>query len=287
MLIDAGLVRALVEDQFPQWAGLDVRPVPVQGNDNRTFRLGEDLAVRLPSGAGYVAGIAKENGALPLLARHLHTAVPVPVATGAPGRGFPWPWSVRRWLDGVCPEDDRELDRVGLARDVGSFLRQFRAVPSVAGPGAGVHSFYRGCHPSVYEAEVEEALSTLAGVVDATLCRAIWQDAMASRWSAAPVWFHGDLAVGNLLVRGGRLSAVIDFGTCGVGDPACDLVFAWTFLRGEHQRRAFADAVALDPGTWCRARGWALWKALVTIADPDPRPSWYIQRAALQQVLAD
>ena len=287
MLIDANLVRALVEAQFPQWAGLAVGPVPVQGNDNRTFRLGDHLAVRLPSGEGYVAGIAKEDGALPLLARHLHTAVPVPVATGAPGRGFPWPWSVRRWLEGVSLEEGGELDRVGLARDVGTFLRELRDVPPLAGSGAGAHSFYRGCHPSVYEAEIEEALLKLAGVVDATRCRAIWQHAMTSRWSAAPVWFHGDLAASNLLVRDGRLSAVIDFGTCGTGDPACDLVFAWTFLRGEHERRAFADAVALDRDTWRRARGWALWKALVTIADPEPRPSLFIQRAALEQVLAD
>ena len=286
MPIDAELVHALVKDQFPQWGGLEVRPVPVQGNDNRTFRLGEELAVRLPSGEGYVAGIAKEDDALPLLARHLDLPVPVPVATGVPGLGFAWPWSVRRWLDGVAPEDDRDLDRVALARDVGGFLRQLRAVPLGEGPPAGLHSFHRGCHPSVYQGEVEEALSTLTGAVDATLCRAIWQDAVASRWSGAPVWFHGDLAVGNLLVRAGRLSAVIDFGTCGTGDPACDLVLAWTFLRGDEERRAFADSVALDPDTWRRARGWALWKALVTMSDPEPRPSLDIQCAALEQVLA-
>ncbi|WP_377644664.1 aminoglycoside phosphotransferase family protein [Oryzobacter terrae] len=286
MPIDAPLVRALVADQFPQWADLDVRPVPVQGHDNRTFRLGGDLAVRLPSGEGYVAGIAKEDAALPLLSRHLETPVPVPVATGAPGQGFAWPWSVRRWLDGVSPDDDGRLDRVALARDVGAFLRALRAVPAADGPRAGLHSFHRGCHPSVYGPEVEDALSTLDGAVDVSRCRAIWQDAVASRWAGQPVWFHGDLAVGNLLVRDGRLSAVIDFGTCGTGDPACDLVFAWTFLRGEEERGAFADAVATDTDTWRRARGWALWKALVTVSDPEPRPSLDLQRAALEEVLA-
>lgn len=285
MEIDADLVRALVEDQFPQWSGLAVRPVPVQGNDNRTFRLGEDLAVRLPSGEGYVAGIAKEDEALPHLAAHLGIPVPVPVATGVPGCGFPWPWSVRRWLDGRSPDDDPGLDRVALARDVGGFLRQLMDAPSDTGPAAGAHSFHRGCHPSVYAAEVEEALSVLAGRVDADRCRALWQDAVASRWSRAPVWLHGDVAVGNLLVRDGRLSAVIDFGTCGVGDPACDLVLAWTFLRGEDERRAFAEVVALDRDTWRRARGWALWKALVTVADPEPRPALEVQRAALMEVL--
>ncbi|WP_392544409.1 phosphotransferase [Oryzobacter telluris] len=110
---------------------------------------------------------------------------------------------------------------------------------------------------------------------------------MASQWSADPVWFHGDVAVGNLLVRDGRLAAVIDFGTCGTGDPACDLVLAWTFCRGEEERRVFADAVGLDDETWNRARGWALWKALITVVDPEPRPSLDVQRAALEELLAD
>ena len=286
MEISTDLVRGLVRDQFPLWGDLEVRPVPVQGNDNRTFRLGEDLAVRLPSAEGYVAGIAKEDAALPALARHLSTPVPEPVETGAPGRGYAWPWSVRRWLDGVAPDDDPALDRVRFAHDVGSFLRELRTAPAGEGPAAGQHSFHRGCHPSVYEAEVHEALVALGGSVDVAACRAIWEDAVATRWSGEPVWFHGDVAVGNLLVRGGRLAAVIDFGTCGTGDPACDLVLAWTFLRGADERRAFADAVALDPDTWRRARGWALWKALVTVVDPEPRPSLGVQRAALAELLA-
>lgn len=285
--IDADLVRALVATQFPQWSGLEVRPVPVQGNDNRTFRLGDDLSVRLPSGEAYVSAIAKEDAVLPFLARHLRTPVPAPVATGAPGQGFPWPWSVRRWLDGVGPEDEPDVDRAVLARDVGAFLRDLHAVPAGSGPPAGSHSFHRGSHPSVSGAEVEEALSILGGTVDADRCREIWHEATSSRWSDEPVWFHGDLATGNLLVRDGRLSAVIDFGTCGTGDPACDLVLMWTHLRGADERTAFADAVGLHRDTWRRARGWALWKALVTVVDPTPRPSLDVQREALREVLAE
>lgn len=285
MEVDSALVRRLVADQFPQWAHLPVRPVAHQGNDNRTFRLGDELAVRLPSAEGYAAGIAKEDRVLPVLARHLPVPVPRPVASGVPGAGYPWPWSVRRWIDGAAPEADATLDRLTFAHGVGVFLRDLRAVPTSSGPPAGRHSFSRGCHPSVYSHEVDAALRTLGGRVDAATCRRVWADALSSHWPQAPTWFHGDLATGNLLVRGGRLAAVIDFGTCGVGDPACDLVLAWTFFRGE-ERAAFADAAQLDADTWCRARGWALWKALVTVADPRLSSATALQRATLDEVLA-
>ena len=261
-------MRRLVAAQFPRWAGLPVAPVPRQGNDNRTFRLGEDLAVRLPSHERYVAGIAKEDAVLPLLAAHVTVPLPAPVATGRPTAEFPYPWSVRRWLPGETADRDPDLDRMRLARDVGAFLRELRSVPAANGPPAGAHSFLRGCPPTAYAGEVEQALRDLAGRVDAARCDAIWRRASASTWAGAPVWFHGDVAVGNLLTSGGRLAAVIDFGTCGVGDPACDLVLAWTFFDRD-EREAFRDAVGLPDDAWSRGRGWALWKALITLADRD------------------
>ncbi|ROP63889.1 aminoglycoside phosphotransferase family protein [Curtobacterium sp. ZW137] len=264
-VIDAALVERLVAEQFPTWAGLPVEEAVPQGWDNRTFRLGDTLSVRLPSAAGYVPAVEKEQRVLPYLAPRLGIPVPEPVGIGRPGSGYPFPWSVRRWLPGrVAAGADPDL--TALAEDVGAVLRQLRTVPPADGPVAGAHSFHRGAHPSVYGDEVERALAALGDTVDQAACRSVWAAACASRWDRPGVWFHGDVAPTNLLVDGaGRLSALIDFGTCGVGDPACDLVLAWTFL-DRPARRVFRDAVGLDDGTWARGRGWALWKSLIMLA---------------------
>ena len=268
MDITEELVHRLVTGQFPQWSHLPIRPVAMQGNDNRTYRLGDHLALRLPSHESYVAGISKEDRFLPLLAGHLSVSVPVPVATGDPTGDYPFPWSVRHWLPGDAPDSDPLLDRIRFAGDLGAFLHELRTVPVQDGPTAGRHCFYRGCHPSVYGDQVQEALIALADQVDVDACKAIWRAALRSAWSTAPVWFHGDVAVGNLLTVEGQLSGVIDFGTCGIGDPACDLVIAWTFLRGD-ERQNFREAVSLPDDAWARARGWALWKALITMTEAE------------------
>lgn len=284
--VDAEVVAALVAEQFPQWRGLAVTPVPRQGWDNRTFRLGDDLSVRLPSGGSYAAAVAKEDRVLPHLAAHLPLPVPEPVATGVPSEVFPHPWSVRRWLPGAALDQARDVDRAALAEDLGGWLRALRAVPAGPGPAAGRHGHYRGCHPSVYGDQVQAALEDLGGEVEADLCRAVWLEATTTAWPGAPVWFHGDVAAGNLLVARGRLSAVIDFGGCGTGDPACDLVIAWTFLTVA-ERQVFRAAVDLPDDTWRRARGWALWKALVTITGRSSPDAGGVQRRVLDEVLAD
>ena len=284
--LTADLVRTLVADQFPQWRDLPVEPVAQQGWDNRTFRLGDRLTVRLPSAERYVAAVEKEHRCLPILAGQLPLPVPVPVATGRPATGYPFPWAVRRWLPGRTVECATDVDRLRLARDLGGFLTALREAPIQNGPAAGRHSFFRGCHPSAYGDEVQRALSALGDAVDVAACEAIWADALTSAWPSAPVWFHGDVAVGNLLTTEGRLSAVIDFGTCGIGDPACDLVMAWTYFIGA-ERTVFREAAGLPDDAWRRARGWALWKALVVMAgasSPDPAG---IQGRVLGHVLAD
>ncbi|MFJ4220182.1 aminoglycoside phosphotransferase family protein [Curtobacterium luteum] len=285
--IDADLVRRLVATQFPRWADLPVREVEHQGWDNRTFRLGGDLSVRLPSAAGYVPAVEKEQRVLPYLAEHLDVPVPEPVATGEPQDDYPFPWSVRRWLRGSVLLDAPDVDRSRLAADVGAVLVQLRGVPVGPGPAAGAHSFHRGAHPSHYAAEVCAALDALGADVDRPACEAVWSRAAGSRWHGDPVWFHGDVAPGNLLVDDhGRLSAVIDFGTCGVGDPACDLVLAWTFLDAP-ARRVLRDAVGLDLDTWARARGWALWKSLIMLAGSAGPGDRTEHGAVLEAVLAD
>lgn len=285
MDIDVTLVRSLVAAQFPQWAGLPVRPVERSGWDNRTFRLGDDLSVRLPSAEGYVAAVAKEQRWLPYLAARLPLPIPEPVGLGGPGPGYPYPWSVYRWIEGTPVDAGVVADLTGFARDLAAFLVALRAVDATGGPAAGEHSFWRGGPLRVYDGETRRAialLSTDGGGSDpaeralrdgpwpdgaAARATAIWADALAATWTGPPQWFHGDVAEGNLLLRDGRLAAVIDFGTCGVGDPASDLRIAWTLFAGE-SRTAFAGAVGQDEGTWTRAKGWTLWKALITADDP-------------------
>jgi aminoglycoside phosphotransferase (APT) family kinase protein len=268
--IDAALVERLVAAQFPQWAGLPVRPVELDGWDNRTYRLGDDLTVRLPSHPAYAAAVAKEQEWLPRLAPYLPVPVPVPVGRGRPGCGYPLPWTVNRWLPGTTADPARIDDVAAFAADLAGFLVALRTVDAAGGPKAGDHSFHRGGNLGAYDEETRTCLAALADRPWAAEALEVWEVALDSRWTAAPVWVHGDVATGNLLVRDGRLSAVIDFGCSAVGDPACDLVIAWTFLP-DQAREVFRAGVDLDEASWARARGWALWKALRGLVDgPDP-----------------
>ncbi len=263
--VTAPLVRRLLRSQFPQWGDLPVVPVEADGWDNRTYRLGEDKAVRLPTAAGYVPAVAKENQWLPVLASQLPVAVPSVLAVGVPGEGYPFPWSVREWLPGETAQDGPVRDPAPLATAVGEFLVALQACDPVGGPVAGEHSHYRGASPAHYDLETGSCLAKLDGRIDTARAASVWKAALSAEWTGEPVWFHGDVAAGNLLVSDGALSAVIDFGTSGVGDPACDLVIAWTLFGGP-SRAAFREAVGQDDATWARARGWVLWKALLGLA---------------------
>ncbi|QFZ18329.1 aminoglycoside phosphotransferase family protein [Saccharothrix syringae] len=263
--VDADQVRQLVGDQFPRWADLPVRPVPAGGWDNFTFRLGDDMVARLPSAAEYALAVDKEQRWLPALAPRLPLPVPVPLARGRPGAGYPFPWSVYRWLPGEPASPERISDPVRFALDLAGFLAALQRVDAADGPRPGKHNWFRGASPRTYDAQVRRALTALDGRVDVDLAREIWQTALDAPRNGVDVWFHGDVAPGNLLLGGGALAAVIDFGTCGVGDPSCDVAIAWTLLTADG-RRAFRERLAVDEATWARGRGWALWKALVTCA---------------------
>lgn len=263
--IDAALVRRLVASQFPRWAHLPVRPVDIDGWDNRTFRLGDELSVRLPSAERYVSQVEKEHRWLPQLAPHLPLPIPTPIAKGAPGEGYPWPWSVYRWLDGEPAATAAIHDLRQLAIDLAGFLLALYRIDATGGPAAGPHNFWRGGPLEVYDAETRASIVTLRDEIDVEQATAAWETALAATWTGTPVWVHGDVAVGNLLVRDGRLAAVIDFGSSGVGDPACDTVMAWTLFTGE-SREAFRATLGFDEETWARGRGWTLWKALITVA---------------------
>lgn len=286
--IDATLVRRLVDAQFPQWAHLPITSVAISGWDNRTFHLGDAMTVRLPSAAHYAAQVEKEQRWLPKLAPHLPLPIPQPLAMGAPAFGYPWHWSIYRWIDGAPATTDNVAEPRVFATALAEFLAALQQIDASDGPPAGVQNFHRGGALAVYDAETRRALHDLAGTIDTVTATAVWDAALASSWQAAPVWVHGDVAASNLLVKDGKLCAVIDFGSCGVGDPACDLVIAWTFLT-EASRDAFRAALPLDDATWARGRGWALWKALILLAGHIHSSAFEASRAqrTLDEVLAD
>jgi len=268
--IAAPLAKRLVASQFPRWADLTVRPVERDGHDNVTFRLGDELTLRFPSGAAYAAKVEKEHAWLPRLASGLPVAIPESLALGRPSAEFPWPWSVRRWIDGETADVARVDSPVAFATSLGEFLAALRRIDPSGGPPPGAHNFHRGAPPAVYDDATRAAIASLGGRMDADAATAAWDAALAATFRGAPVWLHGDVAPGNLLVRDGRLVAAIDFGGTAVGDPACDLAIAWTFFADE-SRAAFRAAVGADDDEWARGRGWALWKALITWDDAASR----------------
>jgi len=286
--IDIRLARRLVDSQFPRWSELPITEVEVDGWDNRTFRLGSELTVRLPTGDWYAKQVDKEQRWLPALAAQLPLPIPTPVAKGAPDAGFPYPWSVYRWLDGELASKAHIDDLAAFATTLAGFLNALARADATDGPPPGEHNFFRGGPLATYEAEALEALDKLGDEVPREAVLRAWDDARSTAWDRAPVWLHGDVAVGNLLVRGGRLAAVLDFGSSGVGDPACDVVIAWTFLTGSSRDR-FRAELDVDAGTWSRGRGWALWKALITLVGhlENDSPDAALPRRDIEQVLAD
>jgi aminoglycoside phosphotransferase (APT) family kinase protein len=262
--ITPALVKRLLAEQFPQWAHLPVTRVELDGWDNSTFRLGEEMSVRLPSGDAYTAQVDKEHKWLPVLAGRLPLPIPHPLAKGAPTAEFPRPWSVYQWLPGELPKLDRITDLEAFATDLARFLRALYGIDAADGPSAGAHSHFRGGPVSTWDAQTRGAIAALGGHIDAGSALAVWNAALDAEWVGSPVWVHGDIAATNLLVVNGRLSAVIDFGCSAVGDPACDVPIAWTLFHGK-SRRAFRDALGLDDATWARGRGWALWKAVIEV----------------------
>jgi aminoglycoside phosphotransferase (APT) family kinase protein len=262
--IAASVAARLVATQFPQWADLPVVPVALDGWDNTTFRLGDELSVRLPSADAYVAQIEKEHRWLPVLAPQLPVQIPEPVALGAPGPAFPRPWSIYRWIEGDHATIDRITGLTAFAADLVAFLTALYAIDASGGPPPGRHNFFRGGPLETYDAQSREAIERLADDIDARSATDVWDAALARTWDRSPVWVHGDVVAANLLVAEGRLRAVIDFGCSAVGDPGCDLVMAWTFFTGE-SRDVFLGGSSFDDATWARGRGWALWKALITL----------------------
>jgi aminoglycoside phosphotransferase (APT) family kinase protein len=288
-VIDVALAQRLIAGQFPQWSDLPIREVELDGWDNRTFRLGSELSIRLPTGSWYAQQVAKEQRWLPELAPQLPLPIPTPVGRGAPDAEFPFPWSVYRWLDGTPAAQAHVDDLDAFASRLAGFLNALYGATAIGGPEPGEHNFFRGGPLAHYENEALEAIEALGDEIPRGDVERVWADAMRTSWELDPVWLHGDVAAGNLLVRDGRLAAVLDFGSSGIGDPACDCVIAWTFLPPASADR-FRAELDVDAATWSRGRGWGLWKALITLVgylDAGDEADAAARRRDIDRILAD
>ncbi|MFI2760374.1 aminoglycoside phosphotransferase family protein [Streptomyces echinatus] len=257
--LDAPLVQRLVARRFPRWAALPVRRLASSGTENAMFRLGADLVVRLPRRPAAVPDVTRERHVLARLAPLLPVAVPEPLGVGGPDEDFPWPWAVYRWLEGRNPVAGAVADPERLAGDLGAFVRALRRIPRQDGPPG-----HRAGPLRDRDAPTRAAIAELAGQVDTDAVTACWEQALRAPEHTGPVWAHGDLSPGNVLVEDGRLSAVIDFGTAGVGDRAVDLIVAWNLLPAT-ARDSFRAAVGADDAEWARGRGWALSISLIQL----------------------
>jgi aminoglycoside phosphotransferase (APT) family kinase protein len=280
--VDEPLVRRLLADQHPDLADLPLTVV-ANGWDNVIYRLGDDLAVRLPRRAVAAVLVENEQRWLPELAARLPLPIPVPIRTGQSSDEYPWSWSVVPWFDGglaaVTPPTDQGRTAAALAG--------FVVALHVEAPAVAPANPFRGGPLSERDAPVRERTAQLASVVDGPAILALWEEVSAVRpWRHPPVWLHGDLHGANLLVTDGRLSAVIDFGDITAGDPATDLSVSWQ-LFDAHHRAAFFDRLGTDTDTRTRARAWALHLSLAYLANSADNPLIAsIGRTTLGAVLA-
>lgn len=256
------LARKIIAKQFPEYSNLSITHVDHQGHDNRTYKLGSNMLIRMPTASRYALNIPKEQELLPKLAKYLSLNIPTPIKMGNPSSDYPYPFSIYQWLPGksinLLTLTVQEKEQ--LAFDLAIFLKELQSITDVEGPQPGKHNWWRGDHVSVYTKAAQEQIVSLTNFIDTTKALDLWARASATQWSKNPVWIHGDFAIGNILLDNNKLSAIIDFGRFAIGDPACDLVIAYTYLSGK-SREIFISEMNIDQETWLRARAWALWKA--------------------------
>jgi aminoglycoside phosphotransferase (APT) family kinase protein len=284
--INVKSVQKLIDEQFPHWSHLPIKQVLPGGHDNRTFRLGQEMSARLPSAECYAPKVSIEQKWLPILANNVSVLIPTPIAMGKPTSYYPWPWSIYAWIDGESahnlPRESINLELVAI--QLANFLKELHKIDTTNAPVAGPHNFYRGGDLFVYNDETYEALEKLHNHINVPATKEVWERALSSTFHGKPVWIHGDISSGNILIKNKQLTAVIDFGGMSIGDPSCDLAIAWTFFSGK-SRETFKSNIPLDQETWARAAGWALWKALITLASINDKHS--VEAIKQQQIIND
>ena len=256
--LDEGIVRGLLERQFPELAQRELRRDPSSGTVNAMFRLGDDLVVRLPFVEWGSADIEFEQRWLPRLVTGLTIPIPTVLHEGVADDTYPCAWSVMNWLPGELPDATTTTD--DIAHELATFVAELRAFDSTDAPTG-----YRGGPVREHDAEVRRVLPDIANEVDTTRIAAIWDSVLEARdYDDGPVWAHGDLLATNVLVHDGHLAGVLDFSAAGTGDPACDLMAAWSIL-AKSGREVFRTDLAVDDAEWDRGRGWAIVQAVMAL----------------------
>jgi aminoglycoside phosphotransferase (APT) family kinase protein len=260
--VPAEMVRALVEEQFPQWRGLPVRSLATSGTVNAIFRIGEHLAARFPlqpqeAGAARRRLVAEAEAAE--LAGRTRFPTPEPVAIGAPGAGYPLPWSVQTWLPGVAATEEDPGGSAAFAHDIAEFITGVRALDT---RGRAFRGTGRGGDLRSHDAWMETCFSNSQQLMDVARLRLVWARLRALPRDAAPdVMTHGDLIPGNVLISNGRLTGILDVGGLGPADPALDLVCAWHLLE-PGPRQVLRDELRCDCLEWERGKAWAFEQAM-------------------------
>ncbi len=287
-VVDAPLVRRLVDRQFPQWARLRLQLLDPAGSDHVIYRLGEELSVRLPRHAGAIGQAEKESEWLPHLAPQLPLAIPVPVEGGEPDLGYPWPWSVHRWLNGQVATYEALADSTEAAVALAQFLTALQQFTPESEQIERSRTDLTAQPLSARDHATRTAITQVATMFNAAAMTDLWEAALdAPAWNRPPRWFHGDFHTGNLLTLNDRLSAVIDFGGLGIGDASCDLTIAYTLMSAK-SRAAFRAALDVDDATWTRGRGWALatgLNAYTSYAAVNPRVAEQTTRQITQALI--
>jgi aminoglycoside phosphotransferase (APT) family kinase protein len=288
VLTTGPLVRQLLRAQFPQWVDLPIEPVPSAGTDNALYRLGDDMVVRLPRIHWAIDQIEKERHWLPKLAPQLPLEIPEQLEIGPPAEGYPWEWAVYRWIKGQNVTLEQIDDPCQAAVEIAQFLKALQKIDTTRGPPA-LENKLRGIPLKYRDTTTRKAIAEMEGMIDTNAALAIWESALeVPEWDQDPVWFHGDLLTGNLIFDQGQLRAVIDFSGLGVGDPAPDLMIAWSLFAGK-SREVFRTTLGVDAATWARGRGQAISQAVIFIPyylETNPVGVNYAQQM-LTAVLAD
>jgi aminoglycoside phosphotransferase (APT) family kinase protein len=281
--IDVALVRQLLTEQFPDLGQSSICEAQSTGTVNAIYRVGDDAYARLPRLSVWEAGLLREVQWLPWLAERLSLAIPVPIGQGRPSASYPLAWALYRWIGGEPYTDEGVADERQAARDLAEFVLELRRLDSSGAPPAGRRPLRQ------LDSQTRAAIEASSMLIDSGAALAVWDDAVASAaWDGSVVWIHADLLRPNILASSGRIVAIIDFGSAGVGDPAADVIAAWSVF-GPAGREEYRSALSVDDETWRRARGFALHQAAIAIpyyAKTNPRFASLAQRT-VQQVLLE
>lgn len=269
MELDLTTIQKIISIQYPKYASFEIRNVVKSGHDNQTFHLGNEYSLRFPSAYDYSSQVLKEHQFCKKLQESISYRITEPIELGQPSDLFPYHFSINSWIDGESMNEFNVKDKNQLAYDLAQFLNELKQCDPHLGPLPGPHNFYRGGNLSTYHEETIQAIKECDDF-DQTECLKIWHTGLNSDFKGPNTWIHGDLEKDNLLIKDDRLYAVIDFGNMGIGDPACDYVMAWTYFNIE-SRQIFLQAFGINQAMINRAKAWALWKAIISLNNPNSR----------------